>query len=64
MDAEEVKKLLDVQELHGTPRQIERLCRWIEIKVANFGTDYVQWNRHSLIKEWEEHSKTGFTSCV
>jgi len=64
MDAEDVKILLDVQELPGAPRQIERLCRWIEIKIANSGRDYVHSNRHLLIKEWEEHSKTAFTSCL
>jgi hypothetical protein len=64
MDAEEVKELLAVQELPGTPRQIARLCRWIESMVANFGRDYVQWNRHLLIKEWEECTKTAFTSCI
>ena len=64
MDAEEVKKLLDVQELPGTPRQMARLCRWLESKIANFGRDYVQWNRHLLIKEWEQHSSTSFTSCI
>lgn len=52
---EDVKNLLGVQTIHGTPGQQERLRKWIEGLVAHHGNTYVLENRQSLCDQWEQH---------
>lgn len=64
LSLEDVMELLDVQTIPGKARELERLRRWIERMVKSRGKDYVRKNRQNLISQWEQYSKTSFTSCV
>jgi hypothetical protein len=55
LSLEDVKNLLGVQYVSGTPGQLERLRRWIESLVEKRGNTYVLENRRGLLDQWKRH---------
>ena len=55
LSLEDVKNLLGVQSMPGTPGQLERLRRWIECLVEMRGSAFVMENRRGLLEQWERH---------
>ncbi len=55
LSLEDVKDLLDVQNILGTPGQLERLRRWMQSIVDRRGKDFVRENRQNLLEQWEQH---------
>jgi hypothetical protein len=63
LSLEEVMNLLDVDTINGTPRQMERLRRWIENLVEKRGNAFVLENRRNLLDQWEKYIKLNTQSC-
>ncbi len=63
LSLEDVKSLLGIDTINGTPRQVERLRRWIEGLVDTRGNAFVLENRRSLLCQWEEHMKLKTQNC-
>ncbi len=63
LSLEEVMNLLGVDTTNGTPRQMERLRRWIESLVEKRGNAFVLENRRNLLDQWEKHMKLKTESC-
>jgi hypothetical protein len=59
----DVMNLLDVQNLNGTPGQLERLRKWIESLVELRGKAFVREHRRNLLNKWELHMKAKSKSC-
>ena len=59
----DVMNLLDVQNMAGTPGQLERLRKWIESLVELRGNAFVREHRRSLLNKWELHMKVKSKSC-
>jgi hypothetical protein len=55
LSLEDVKNLLGVQYVSGTPGQLERLRRWIESLVEKRGNTFVLENRRGLLDQWKRH---------
>jgi len=55
LSLEDVKNLLGVQYMPGTPGQLERLRKWIESLVEKRGNTFVLENRRGLLDQWERH---------
>ncbi len=55
LSLEDVKNLLGVQYMPGTPGQLERLRRWIESLVEKRGNAFVLENRRGLLDQWKRH---------
>ncbi len=55
LSLEDVKNLLGVQYVSGTPGQLERLRRWIESLVEKRGNTFVLENRRGLLDQWKQH---------
>jgi hypothetical protein len=55
LSLEDVKNLLGVQYMPGTPGQLERLRRWIESLVEKRGNTFVLENRRGLLDQWKRH---------
>ena len=63
LSLEEVMTLLGIDTVNGTPKQVERLRRWIEIMVEKRGNAFVLENRRNLLDQWEQHMKLKTKSC-
>jgi len=48
---------------NGTPKQVERLRKWIEILVEKRGNVFVMENRQNLLDQWDKHMKLKTESC-
>jgi len=64
LSLEEAMQLLEVQTIPGKPRQLARFRKWIERLVESRGETFVSANRHDLLNQWEEFSKTNFQNCL
>jgi hypothetical protein len=63
LSLEDVGNLLEMQTIHGTPGQLERLRRWIESEVERRGAVFVRENRQNLLRQWELHMKVKSKNC-
>jgi len=63
LSLEEVMNLLDADSINGTPRQMERLRRWIENLVEKRGNAFVLENRRNLLEQWKKYIKLNTQSC-
>ena len=54
---EEVMALLGIDTVNGTPKQVERLRKWIENLADKRGNAFVLENRRNLLGQWEQHMK-------
>jgi len=63
LSLEEVMTLLGIDTVNGTPKQVERLRRWIESLVEKRGNAFVMENRRNLLDQWEQHMKLKIESC-
>jgi hypothetical protein len=55
--------LLGIDTVNGTPKQVERLRKWIESLVEKRGNAFVMENRRNLLEQWEQHMKLKIESC-
>jgi hypothetical protein len=55
--------LLGIDTVNGTPKQVERLRKWIESLVEKRGNAFVMENRRNLLEQWEQHMKLKVESC-
>lgn len=55
--------LLGVDAINGTPKQVERLRKWIENLIEKRGNAFVLENRQNLLNQWEQHMKLKTKSC-
>jgi len=55
--------LLGVDAVNGTPRQVERFRRWIEVMVEKRGISFVSENKCRLLDEWDQLLKSKTKSC-
>ncbi len=55
--------MLGVDAINGTPRQVERLRRWVERLVETRGKAFILENRQSLLDQWGQHMKLKTKSC-
>ncbi len=60
---EEVMSLLGVETINGTPKQKERLRKWIEGLVEKRGASFVSENRQDLLRQLEQHMKLKTQGC-
>jgi hypothetical protein len=63
LSLEEVMTLLGIDTVNGTPKQVERLRKWIESLVEKRGNAFVMENRLNLLDQWEKHMKLKIESC-
>ncbi len=63
LSLEEVMNLLSVDAVNGTPKQVERLRKWIENLIEKRGNAFVSENRQNLLDQWEQHMKRKTKSC-
>jgi hypothetical protein len=63
LSIEEVMTLLGIDTVNGTPKQVERLRKWIESLVEKRGNAFVMENRRNLLDQWEQHMKLKIESC-
>ena len=63
LSLEEVMNMLSVDSINGTPKQVERLRKWIERLAENRGNVFVMENRRSLLGQWDQHMKRKNESC-
>ena len=63
LSSEEVMTLLGIDTVNGTPKQVERLRKWIESLVEKRGNAFVMENRRNLLDQWEQHMKLKIESC-
>jgi ribosomal protein L17 len=63
LSIEEVMSLLGIEAINGTPKQKERLRKWIEGLVEKRGNDFVLENRQELLRQLEQHMKLKTQSC-
>ena len=63
LSLEEVMTLLGIDTVNGTPKQVERLRKWIEILAEKRGNVFVMENRRSLLDQWDQHMKLKNESC-
>ena len=63
LSLEEVMTLLGLDTVNGTPKQVERLRKWIESLVEKRGNAFVMENRRNLLDQWEQHMKLKIESC-
>ncbi len=63
LSLEEVMTLLGIGTVNGTPKQVERLRKWIESLVEKRGNAFVMENRRNLLDQWEQHMKLKIESC-
>ncbi len=63
LSLEEVMTLLGIDTVNGTPKQVERLRKWIESLVEKRGNAFVMENRRNLLDQWEQHMKLKIESC-
>jgi len=63
LSLEEVMTLLDIDTVNGTPKQVERLRKWIEILAEKRGNVFVMENRQDLLEQWDKHMKLKTESC-
>ncbi len=63
LSLEEVMTLLGIDTVNGTPKQVERLRKWIESLVEKRGNAFVMENRRNLLDQWEQHMKLKVESC-
>lgn len=50
---EKAKELMKVQELPGTPEQIQEMLEVTEELINDHGEEWITKNRHRLLYEWE-----------
>ncbi len=63
LSLEEAMNLLGVDAINGTPKQMERLRKWIENLIEKRGNAFVLENRQNLLNQWEQHMKLKTKSC-
>lgn len=63
LSLEEVMTLLGIDTVDGTPKQVERLRKWIEILAEKRGNVFVMENRQNLLEQWDKHMKLKTESC-
>ncbi len=63
LSLEEVMTLLGIDTVNGTPKQVDRLRKWIESLVEKRGNAFVMENRRNLLDQWEQHMKLKIESC-
>ncbi len=63
LSLEEVMTLLGIDIVNGTPKQVDRLRKWIESLVEKRGNAFVMENRRNLLDQWEQHMKLKIESC-
>ena len=63
LSLEEVMALLGIDTFDGTPKQVERLRKWIEILAEKRGNVFVMENRQNLLDQWDKHMKLKTESC-
>ncbi|MCJ7540257.1 MAG: hypothetical protein WBG61_12180 [Desulfobacterales bacterium] len=63
LSLEEVMTLLGIDTVDGTPKQVERLRKWIEILAEKRGNVFVMENRQNLLDQWDKHMKLKTESC-
>jgi len=63
LSLEEVIKLLGVDNTNCTPKQMERLRRWIECLAEKRGDSFVVENRLKLLDQWEKYIWLNTHSC-
>ena len=63
LSLEEVMTLLGIDTVDGTPKQVERLRKWIEILAEKRGNVFVMENRQNLLDQWDKHMKLNTESC-
>ena len=63
LSLKEVMTLLDIDTVNGTPKEVERLRKWIEILAEKRGNVFVMENRQSLLDQWDEYMKRKTDSC-
>lgn len=63
LSLEEVMTLLGIDTFDGTPKQVERLRKWIEILAEKRGNVFVMENRQNLLDQWDKHMKLKTESC-
>ena len=63
LSLEEVMTLLGIDTVNGTPKQVERLRKWIEILAEKRGNVFVMENRQNLLDQWDKHMKLKTESC-
>ena len=64
LSLEEAMNLLEVQTIPGNSRQLARFRKWIERLVESRGETFVSANKHDLLNQWKEFSKTNFKNCL
>jgi len=63
LSLEEVINLLGVDTTNCTPKQMERLRRWIESLAEKRGDSFVVENRCKLLDQWEKYIRLNTQSC-
>ena len=63
LSIEKVMSLLGIEAISGTPKQQERLRKWIEVLVEKRGNDFVLESRQELLRQLEQHMKLKTQSC-
>ncbi len=63
LSLEEAMNLLGIETINGTPKQKERLRKWIENLIGKSGNAFVLENRQNLLDQWEQHMKLKTQSC-
>jgi hypothetical protein len=63
LSLKDVLNLLGVDAVSGTPKQLERFRRWIEVMVEKRGNAFVLENRCRLLDQWDQHMKFKTKSC-
>ena len=63
LSIEDVMSLLGIETMNGTPKQKERLHKWIENLVEKRGASFVSENRQDLLRQLEQHMKLKTQSC-
>jgi hypothetical protein len=63
LSLEEVINLLSVDNINCTPKQMERLRRWIECLAEKRGDSFVVENSCKLLDQWEKYIWLNTHSC-
>jgi hypothetical protein len=50
---EKLNELMGVEELPGTPEQIQEMLRSTEWLIGDHGEQWITQNRHRLLYDWE-----------
>ena len=61
---EKVSELLGVEIIQAEPRQIKKLCRWVEGILRSRGEAYLRENRTEILGQWEQYMKNEFKTCA